>query len=133
MTPSPQERELVGRCLLEQGVLIGSVDEVWTHPNASRALRTLRMCVDAIAELVRGGHGVKASYVKAVVMQTDGLSDFPFALDEVAEFLVEDGRARAYWDVRVPDRRRFPHRCPRCGAAAFVGFNLVDCKAGCRP
>lgn len=25
----------------------------------------------------------------------------------------------------------FPHRCPKCGAAAFIGFSAVDCSANC--
>jgi hypothetical protein len=26
---------------------------------------------------------------------------------------------------------RYPHRCPRCGAPAFIGFNQVDCSKRC--
>lgn len=25
----------------------------------------------------------------------------------------------------------YPHDCPRCGHPAYVGFNEVDCSAGC--
>lgn len=25
----------------------------------------------------------------------------------------------------------FPHKCPHCGAAAYVGLNAVDCRAKC--
>lgn len=28
-------------------------------------------------------------------------------------------------------RARYPHTCPRCNAAAYIGFNSVDCSAGC--
>lgn len=31
------------------------------------------------------------------------------------------------------DRSRFPHSCPRCGGAAYVGLTQVDCSAGCAP
>lgn len=31
----------------------------------------------------------------------------------------------------VVDLSRFPHACPRCGQAAYVGFASVDCSAGC--
>lgn len=31
-----------------------------------------------------------------------------------------------------PDLSRFPHLCPRCGSAAYVGLNEVDCSEGCR-
>jgi hypothetical protein len=128
--PTKIERALVARCLLESGVLIGTVDEIWTHPNAYRAFETWRMCVDAIVELIGGGHGVQSSFVKACVMQFDGLSGVPYALEEVAEFLVTDPVARMYWDGLTLDSH-YPHRCPHCRAAAFVGFNQVDCKARC--
>ncbi len=121
---------LVARCLMESGLLIGSTDEIWSHPRAYRTLGTWRMCVDAITELIGGGHGIQASFVKACVLQTEGLGEVPFALEEVADFLVTDTMARLYWDSLVADRH-YPHRCPHCGAAAFVGFNLVDCKAAC--
>jgi hypothetical protein len=128
--PSSRERYLVYRCLLTQGVLIGDEDEVWTHPSADRALVTLRLCVDAIRMLYRGGHGVQASYLKALVMQEDGLDGMPFALDEMAEFLVEDVEARNYWDSRMADDR-WPHVCPFCGGAAYVGYLQVECKGRC--
>ncbi len=128
--PSPEEFRLVARCLLESGVLIGSPEEIWTHSSAFRALETLRECVDAIVQLIGGKHGVKASFVKACVMQADGLSEAPFCLDEVAEFLVHDGEARRYWQGHVSDDM-YPHRCPVCGAAAFIGFLQIDCKGSC--
>ena len=89
------------------------------------------MCVEALTELIGGGHAVQSSFIKACVMQTDGLGSAPYALEEVAEFLVEDPIARIYWDGRVRDGH-YPHQCPHCHAAAFVGFLQVDCKARCR-
>lgn len=33
---------------------------------------------------------------------------------------------------RAPiDTTRFPHKCPRCGAPAYVGLSSVECSAGC--
>ncbi len=32
----------------------------------------------------------------------------------------------------VTDLSLFPHKCSRCGASAFVGFNMVDCSAKCQ-
>lgn len=29
------------------------------------------------------------------------------------------------------DLSRFPHSCPRCGGAAYVGLSDVDCSRGC--
>ena len=129
--PNPKERRIVGRCLLEMAVLIGSVDEIWTDVAAYRALETLRMCVDAIRLLVNGKHAVKSSFVKSVVIQTNDLGGTPYCLDEVAEFIMTDGEARAYWDTQVPDELH-PSKCPLCGAYAYVGLNEIDCKAGCR-
>lgn len=130
ITPTKAERMLIARCMLENGLLIGNEAEIWTSPRAYKALGTWRMCVDAITELIGGGHGVQASFVKSCVLQTDGLGGVPYALEEIADFLVTDTMARLYWDALTTDRR-FPHRCPHCDAAAFVGFLQVDCKARC--
>lgn len=128
--PTDKEYRLVARCLIQQGVLIGSHEQIWTHQSAWRALGTWRECIDAVTLLIGGRHGVEASFVKACVMQADGLDGVPFCLDEVAEFMVEDAEARAYWQAVTPDDR-FPHRCPQCGCAAFIGFLQVECKARC--
>lgn len=131
MTPTRVEKTLIARCLMESGLLIGDdAEQIWTHPWAARTLVTWRLCIDAIVELIGGRHGVQASFIKACVMQTDGLEGVPFALDDVAEFLVTDELARLYWDTLVEDAR-YPHRCPHCRSAAFVGFLQVDCKARC--
>jgi hypothetical protein len=129
-TPTEVERRLIARALLESGLLIGNVVEIWTHPRAYRALTTWRMCMEAITDLIGGGHGIQASFVKACVMQFDGLEGVPWGLEEIAEFLVDDPLARMYWDAMIPDKH-YPHRCPRCESAAFVGFLQVDCKARC--
>lgn len=128
--PTKREHRIVARCLLENGILIGSPSEIWSHPSAWRALGTLRECVDAITLLIGGGHAVKASFVQACVMQADGISEVPFLLEEVSEFLVADPEARQFWQDMCNDDR-FPHRCHVCGAAAFIGFLQVECKARC--
>ncbi len=121
----------MARCLADQGViLVESLEEVWYTGLGPRALGTWRECVDAITLLIGGGHAVQASFIKACVMQADGISEIPFCLDEVAEFLVDDHEARAYWQDMLPDER-FPHLCPACGAAAYWGYNVIECKAGC--
>lgn len=127
---SAKEYRLVARCILESGILIGSYSDIWTHHYATEVLGTLRECIDAISLLIGGSHSVKASFVKACVMQADGLSKAPLFLDEVAEFLVEDDECRVYWQGMCLDDR-FPHRCPHCNAAAFIGFLQVECKAKC--
>lgn len=128
--PTQKEYRLVARCLLESGLQIGSYEEIWTSTQAWRALGTLRECMDAITLLIGGNHAVKASFVKACVMQADGISETPYVLDEMAEFLVSDDEARQYWQTMTGDDM-FPHRCPHCKAAAYVGFLQVECKARC--
>jgi hypothetical protein len=131
LVPTKAEKLLIARCLMESGLLIGdNADQIWTHPRAYRALATWRLCIDAIVELIGGRHGVQASFVKACVLQADGLDGVPFALEEVADFLVTDDLARLYWDALIGDTH-YPHRCPHCQSAAFVGFLQVDCKARC--
>jgi hypothetical protein len=120
----------VARCLIASGELYGDEDDVWTHHVAYRALATWRLCMEAISMLVRGKHAVQASYIKGIVMQEDGLADRPIFLDDIAEWMVEDAEARLYWQSLAPDER-FPHRCPHCGSAAYVGFLQVSCKARC--
>lgn len=129
--PTDWEYRLIARCLIESDVLYGTHREIWTHTSAWRALATWRECIDTITMLIGDSHGVQASFIKACVMQADGISEAPFCLDEIAEFLVNDGEARKYWRVMCQDEM-FPHSCPRCGAAAFVGFIQVDCKARCQ-
>ncbi len=131
LTPTRSERFLVAKALCESGELIGSEDEIWSHPSAYRALVTWRLCIEAITELIGGGHAVQASFVKACVMQMDELrTSPPFALDDMAEYMVTNTLCRLYWSALVQDQS-FPHRCPHCNAAAFVGFLQVDCKARC--
>jgi hypothetical protein len=117
--------------MLQQGLLIGNEEEIWTHQNAWRALGTFRECVDAITLLIGGSHGVEASFVKACVMQAEGLAGTPYALDEIAEFMVTDSECRHYWQTQTNDDR-FPDRCPFCGGAGWIGFNLIECKGRCR-
>ncbi len=131
MNPTGHEKKLIAKCLLEAGILIGSPTEIWSHQMAWRALETWRLCVDAITLLIGGRHGVQPSFIKACVMQTEGLKEGPFCLDDIAEFLAADPQARMYWDALTSDDR-FPQRCPHCKAAAYVGFNEVDCKARCQ-
>jgi hypothetical protein len=131
LEPTKQERRHIWRCFLIKEILIGSEDDVWTAPSAYRALATLRHCMSAIKQLVDGQHGIEASFIKAIVMQTDGMGQMPFALDEVAEYLCEEHEARRWWQSQVSDSR-FPHRCPECGSAAYIGLRLIECRANCR-
>lgn len=134
LVPTKTERMLVARALCEAGELIGSPDEIWSHPSAFRALATWRLCINAITALIAGKHGVQASFIKAHAMKSlSGLGDITlFCLDSIAEFLVTDTMARLYWDSLTSDPH-YPQRCPHCGAAAFIGYTQIDCKARCKP
>ena len=115
--------------------MVGSEDDIWSGAPgpAFRALVTLRMCIEAIRDLVEGKHTVTASFVKAVVMQSDDLVDAPFCLSEMAEFLMNDSEGRDYWTGAMPDDR-YPVTCPLCKvSAAYVGANTVECKSKCEP
>ncbi len=128
--PSDTEYRLVARCMLENGILIGSHAELWGHGSAWLVLLTMRQCIEAITELIGGGHGVQKSFVKSCVMQMDGVTSVPYHLEDITEFLIDDSEARAYWQSLCTDDR-YPHRCPACGMAAFIGFLLIDCKGEC--
>lgn len=129
--PNASERRLIARCLFEGGVLIGSPDEIWSHSDAYRALGTWRECIDAITQLTDGKHMVRASFVKACVMQSEDLNgQVPFELETIADFVTSDSEARHYWDQLMADDR-FPGRCPFCGAAAYIGFFQIECKSRC--
>lgn len=132
-SPNAVERTLIARCLLNEGILIGSPSEIWSHPYSTRTLITWRECMEAIGVLTATKHAVHPSHIKSIVMRQRSADDIPLHLDEVADFLVKDNEARRYWDTAVTDER-FPHRCPLCKTgAAFVGLNLVECKAKCSP
>lgn len=132
--PSAIERRLVYRCLLESGILIGSEADIWTSVRAHQALETMRICIAEIHDLVLKGQAVLPAAIKLGakdLWQRTGWPSHRFALDEVADFLVNDSEARRHWENSVPDDR-FPHTCPLCKrSAAFVGFNSVECKAKC--
>lgn len=34
--------------------------------------------------------------------------------------------------IKAPDRKQYPHDCPRCKAPAYIGFAKVDCSAKCQ-
>lgn len=129
--PTAKEKYLIARFMTVYRHMSCSVDEVWTSQDAYVALTTWRYCVDAIDELVKGNHGVQPSFIKAYVMQLTTIPSTPRFLDDMAEFITDDQVARAYWDSILKDSH-YPHSCPNCGSAAFIGFLQIDCKASCR-
>ena len=131
--PTNQERLVLWEMMLRSQALSGGLDEVWRHPATWRALGTMRRAVRSLDGLARLGRAVAASRVKRGMEGLpflEGEEDPPFMLDEVVEHLLCDGRAKDYWMRLMPDER-FPHQCPLCGLAAFVGFTQVECRHGC--
>lgn len=131
MDPTPAERRLVYRCFLHQMILLGNEEEIWSVPDAWRMLNTLRSCVSGIEALTKVGFPVTPDGVMSATLLQVGVGPEPFHLADMAVHLCEDDEARLYWQTQLNDEK-FPHRCPNCGAAAYVGFNQVDCRARCR-
>lgn len=122
------ERAITADCLLQNGILVGSLEEIMGHEIGIRSHETLRLCLDAVRHLAERRLSVTSTFVKTVVRS---MVEFePLCLDEVASFIVGDRRSRRYWDGLVSDADH-PHRCPHCHGAAFIGFTNVDCKSGC--
>lgn len=75
----------------------------------------------------------KTVFVDVMSLDLTGLFDRERCpAPESVMFLYEPA---SYTGVKVSPRidlSRFPHSCPRCGAAAYVGFTSVDCSQGCR-
>ncbi len=129
-SPSYGERLIVAGAMLESGELIGSLEEIWTHPLAYKCLDSLRLCVVGIQRLVASKQAVDANNIRAVVMYHNGFNVPPYMLDDLAEYLVTNPYGKLHWQQSVPDSM-FPHKCPFCQAAAFIGFLQVECKANC--
>ena len=127
--PDPEEREIIAELMMSTGALIGTVDQIWTHPSSGRALVTMRRAIRAIDHLVRLGRALGATRVKMAItaLAEEGDEEYPFMLDETVKHLLEDGHARTYWDMLMPTKD-YPHVCPRCGHACFIGFLQIDCK-----
>jgi hypothetical protein len=131
VSPSYGEKLIVAGAMMECGELIGSLEEIWTHPLAYKCLGTLRLCVEGIQRLVASKQAVDADSIKAVVMYHNGFQPAPYMLSDLAEYLTVNSYARLHWSTQVPDSM-FPHRCPFCSAAAFIGFLQIECKNDCR-
>ena len=122
-----REREIVADIMASAENLIGSVDDLWTHPSARRIHTTLGLVVLGLFELVAAGRAIGMSRLRTAVYGIAPRGSELYALDEVMQHLMTDPKARCFWDDLMPDKS-YPHRCPRCSLAAFVGFNRVSCK-----
>jgi hypothetical protein len=131
LEPSPKEKRIITRCMNEQDVVYGDTEYIWSQPSAYRMLATMRLCLDAIVNLANMHHEVNPSFIVAVVMQTNDMGEPPFGLTEMAEHLCTNTDARAYWVSMMTDGQ-YPHRCPFCGAAAYIGLRMIECKSECR-
>lgn len=128
MSPTQIEREIVAEMLTSTHELIGTVEEIWTHPASGRAYQTVVRAVEAIEHLYRAGRALSPTRIRKTVEDLSLPDDpAPFMLTEVIDHLLNDPKARAWWDALMPDTRH-PHVCPLCGGAAFVGYLRVECK-----
>ena len=129
--PNDREREIVADVMVQQGGMVGSVADLWSHPDALRIHGTLRLAVVGIFRLVSQKRAIGPGRLKAEMRSIHGEGHVPF-MDEVVHHVLQDGKARAYWDDLMPDAS-YPHQCPRCGLAGFISFRTVECKTeGCR-
>lgn len=39
--------------------------------------------------------------------------------------------ASRVFEFKCSGNDRFPHKCPRCGGAAYIGINTVECMVEC--
>lgn len=129
--PTQKEKRLVWRCMNDQDIHYGDQDYIWSQGSAYQLLVTLRLCVESIVHLTNMHNEVTPDFVKTVVIQTNDLEGLPFCLDEMSMFLCIDAEAKSYWSTFCFDGA-FPHKCPFCGAAAYIGLRMVDCRAMCR-
>lgn len=49
----------------------------------------------------------------------------------MTNFRINNGAHLVSLQRRVETSPCYPHKCPRCGAAAYVGFSTVDCSSKC--
>ncbi len=128
--PSDEERVIVAELFMHEQVLIGSVDEIWTHRDAPRLLTTVRRAIRGIAHLHRVGRVLGPSRLIATMESFPygpDEDDPPFMGSDAVKYLLTDGHALLYWAKLMPDRGH-PHSCPRCGAPAYIGLTRVECK-----
>lgn len=51
-----------------------------------------------------------------------------------ADHPIQRPRPFAEWLPRAAgliDAGHYPHRCPKCGSAAYIGLNVIDCSGDC--
>lgn len=62
---------------------------------------------------------------------------------EQIDALVKALEAGAYkaapgWEIEAPKEEKpkkddkYPHKCPKCGGPAYIGFSDINCKNKCR-
>lgn len=50
----------------------------------------------------------------------------------ITEFMGKLDTMEVYAKAPTPGADRFPHKCPRCGSPAYLGFSSIDCSKGCQ-
>ena len=129
--PGRLEREVVADLVMGVDRLLGSVDDIWSHPASKKMLETVRWTTLGIFQLVREGRALGPTRVIASTRALLPPGTRLHAIVEVVDHLLSDSKARRYWDDLMPDALH-PHTCPRCGLGAYVGFREVECRTeGC--
>lgn len=57
--------------------------------------------------------------------------DHSYAAQKLADEIDQKFSDYLREEVENEMKSRFPHSCPRCGSAAYIGMNDVDCSKGC--
>lgn len=122
-------RRLVASCLLEEGILIGSLDDIMGHHLFPMALFTFRECNSAIEYILENRMSLTKQNIRLIAnSHTQSRLEY---LDEIVDLCLNNTLARMFWRSRVPDPELYPHRCPDCLGAAFIGIVSIDCRSRC--
>lgn len=106
----------------EVGILVIKSDDI-TMEDVQRIRQQFKQQVEALGhrdQVLVFGCGVDDSVELKSVPVRDG--------DVLVATLKVDEQE---FDEAVPDPGRYPHRCERCGAPAYVGFTATECSAKC--
>lgn len=121
----------------EVGILVIKSDDI-TMEDVQRIRQRFNQQVEALGhrdQVLVFGCGVDDSVeLKSVPVRDGDVLVATLKVDEVVLDCKTVGEIVAEFGLKasVPDPGRYPHRCERCGAPAYVGFTATECSAKCR-
>lgn len=130
--PNTEESWIVWNCFLQFGILLGSEEEVWSHQFAFAGLKTMRLLVETIKFFAKENQEISVYNLETYLLKNNvefNNDQYSYS-SEMSDFLIYNPRARVYWQSLLKDDK-FPHLCPFCGRAAYIGFMQIECKAKC--